>query len=212
MQQEEECEKGQSTLRDTLMSFPWAVREPQQNLSLPLNKPWVQYKSQSLKFSGVDNGRQNSQEEKIQSLITGLFLNSLHEWTFIQLKTTVYKTPVWLNKHSYLCTWRCVCAAKRKKWVWMSFLNTHKYFSDQHQCTGEGWFFFSFLGIFTYICLLNEQNRALIRSLYSEEHLDQAIGSTKHRKEEDTAPFVYFNGISMILASIARLTDHLMCK
>lgn len=139
MQQEEECEKGQSTLRDTLMSFPWAVKEPQQNLSLPLNKPWVQYKSQSLKVRRVYSRDKTAKKKRIHhlppNLITGLFLNSLYgPFMVIQQKTTVYKIPL-----------SCILV-----------------FGNQHQCTGERWFFFFSS---TFSCLPNEQNRALIQCL-----------------------------------------------
>lgn len=55
----------------------------------------------------------------------------------------------------------------------MSSLHTYKYFSNQHQCTGNGDIFpleYSLL----FVSRLNKTEHFLSVCLYSEEHLDQA--------------------------------------
>ena len=72
-----------------------------------------------------------------------------------------YKSPLWLNKHAYLLNMKVFWCCEEKKWVWMSSLHTHKYFSNQHECSENRWF--SSWNV--HFCLMNEQIEHLF-SLY----------------------------------------------
>ena len=105
---------------DTLIYSPWAVKEPQQNLSLPRNELWEQYKSQSLKARGVCRRREEGQKEKESTYWsktwTTIIIFKLTPSTDIHLKCI--KQPSGLMSLLYMKMFMC---CEENSWVWMSF-------------------------------------------------------------------------------------------